>query len=594
MKNWLLLGMLIFLVVPFISAGSLSISIDSDTHYALNLYNGDSQNVQFSVNAEQYSCVVNCIWKLYDSTNSRTIDSGSDITKSNTPFYKTFTLTAPTQGSGTVKYLFSANCNEITGEGNPGCNSATQGTAEWTTLLYYSAPEVTCSPSWDCGAWSTCVNSNKVRICDDGCGKTKTESENCCIPSWSCSQWSNADQACGTRTCNDLNGCGITVGEPQTSKFCPTQCYPNWNCNQWSNVNQQCGTRICTDTNRCGTNQGQPITSKSCPVQCVPSWSCSQWSDVNQQCGVRTCTDVQRCGNDAGKPMTSKSCPVVQPEVQKIQIDSYPIIFVHGFNSDDSTFKEMETRLIQDTTLTTKTARILSYPKITDCLQLSEYGIRQHAEKLSQEIDKILSETGQTKVVIIAHSMGGLTARYYLGRLDGWKNNKIDKLIMLGTPNHGSTTAQLGTILSCHKQEIEDLTSGSKFLNDLNSIGYGNGEYYSIYSSYDKVSPPDTAWLEPYLEVGLDKINNFEISDASCSHGNLPKPSLCDPAYKQIITLLNKDSNTKVNNLPIPEVNSAPSVTGKVVSSDQKVCVRRFLWIFRCIEWDTPYGAPGE
>ena len=606
MKRWLLLGILILLIVPFISARSLSISIDTDTRYALNLNNGDSQNVQFSVNAEQYSCSVNCIWKLYDLTNSRTVDFGSDITRSNTPFYKTFTLTAPAQGSGAVEYLFSASCNEITGEGHPDCNGATQGTAEDTTMLYYSPPEVeTCSPSWNCDGWSNCVNSARVRICNDGCGKTKTESEFCCIPSWNCNQWSNANNECGARTCNDLNGCDVTTGKPLTSKFCPTpQCYPDWICSQWSNINQGCGSRTCTDANKCGTNNEKPIISKSCPVQCSTSWSCNQWSDINQQCGSRTCTDINGCGTNVGKPITSNTCPapvvietkqntIEQPtqDTHDMELDSLPIVFVHGWTGNKNSFEEFEKKIKWDTqiAMSSDMAKAETYEVAysnTTCNDLAEYGIREHALLLQKEVDKARASSRYYKVNIIAHSMGGLTARYYIKYLGG--NETVNKLIMLGTPNHGASRFLGGLFSSCYQDKsLIDLDFDSQFLEELNKGDetYGDVRYYTIYTSSDGVV---------ISGVQLEGAKNYE--DTKChatwingiyknnGHENLIIPSNCNLAYTQTLDALkvSQDNKEKINP-PIQQQTQSP-ITGNAIAPQEKVCIKKFLWW--CIRWE--------
>ena len=52
----------------------------------------------------------------------------------------------------------------------------------------------------------------------------------------------------------------------------------------------------------------------------------------------------------------------------------------------------------------------------------------------------IKTETGAKKVDIVAHSMGGLVARYYIQKSG---TGDVGKLIMIGTPNHGSDWANL-------------------------------------------------------------------------------------------------------------------------------------------------------
>ncbi|MEU9733340.1 hypothetical protein [Streptomyces sp. NPDC048002] len=70
---------------------------------------------------------------------------------------------------------------------------------------------------------------------------------------------------------------------------------------------------------------------------------------------------------------------------------------------------------------------------------------RVHAHRLAKEIDAHLrafrERTGaaRAQVVIVAHSMGGLIARYYLEVLGGWRDCRA--LITLGTPHRGSPRA---------------------------------------------------------------------------------------------------------------------------------------------------------
>jgi len=72
----------------------------------------------------------------------------------------------------------------------------------------------------------------------------------------------------------------------------------------------------------------------------------------------------------------------------------------------------------------------------TECLSYrTQEGVIAGAEALKQRIDGL----GQDKVDIVAHSMGGLVARYYIERLGG--KDKVRSLTMLGTPNWGTQAA---------------------------------------------------------------------------------------------------------------------------------------------------------
>jgi len=85
--------------------------------------------------------------------------------------------------------------------------------------------------------------------------------------------------------------------------------------------------------------------------------------------------------------------------------------------------------------------------------------LRLYAQNLAMEIETIKSLENTDKVNIVAHSMGGLVARSYIesadlkGLPDAGNypdlnyNHDVQKLIMLGTANHGASLARLGTVL---------------------------------------------------------------------------------------------------------------------------------------------------
>lgn len=63
------------------------------------------------------------------------------------------------------------------------------------------------------------------------------------------------------------------------------------------------------------------------------------------------------------------------------------------------------------------------------------------ASQLAQQIDEILEETGASKVNLIAHSMGGLDARYLISSL-GY-GDKVASLTTIATPHQGSLVADV-------------------------------------------------------------------------------------------------------------------------------------------------------
>lgn len=63
---------------------------------------------------------------------------------------------------------------------------------------------------------------------------------------------------------------------------------------------------------------------------------------------------------------------------------------------------------------------------------------RRLASKIEEWQEKGVLDKKQ-KITIIAHSMGGLVARDFIENLEGYR--KINRLIMIGTPNHGAVSA---------------------------------------------------------------------------------------------------------------------------------------------------------
>ena len=68
-------------------------------------------------------------------------------------------------------------------------------------------------------------------------------------------------------------------------------------------------------------------------------------------------------------------------------------------------------------------------------------GIDQFVPALHERIEAICRKTGEERIIIVAHSMGGLVARAYL-RDHGAR--RILKVITLGTPHRGTGLARFG------------------------------------------------------------------------------------------------------------------------------------------------------
>ena len=159
-----------------------------------------------------------------------------------------------------------------------------------------------------------------------------------------------------------------------------------------------------------------------------------------------------------------------------------PIVFVHGWNSSGATWTTMIGRFKAD--------------GYTDLEVFNwSYNTAQSnavtAQQLSGLVDSILAVTGASKVDLVTHSMGALSARYYMKNLTG--ATKVDDFVSLAGPNHGTNSA-----LFCFQTSCLEMRPNSSFLNALNKKDETPGRiisYGTWWSSCDEVINPQTSTI---------------------------------------------------------------------------------------------------
>lgn len=135
-------------------------------------------------------------------------------------------------------------------------------------------------------------------------------------------------------------------------------------------------------------------------------------------------------------------------------------------------------------------------------------GIDVLVPKLDAQVEAICAETGAARVMIVAHSMGGLLVRAYLARS---RTARVAKLVTLGSPHHGTQLARLGIGVNARQmRDQSDWLQALAALEALNATGDGwtPPATLSIYAlNDDLVYPPELsalAWAEnvPVSAVG--------------------------------------------------------------------------------------------
>jgi triacylglycerol esterase/lipase EstA (alpha/beta hydrolase family) len=169
-----------------------------------------------------------------------------------------------------------------------------------------------------------------------------------------------------------------------------------------------------------------------------------------------------------------------------------PVVFVHGLSSSSSSWDDW----IADF----KADGYSSSELFAWSYDWSQSNVTT-AQQLATEVKSVLAQTGASKVDLVVHSMGALSARYYLKNLGG--TSYVDDFVSTAGVNHGTTVASWCKWLytSC-----AEMYTGSSFLTSLNSGDEtpGSVSYASYWSNCDDMLTPDTSAI-------LDGATNVEV-----------------------------------------------------------------------------------
>ncbi len=157
----------------------------------------------------------------------------------------------------------------------------------------------------------------------------------------------------------------------------------------------------------------------------------------------------------------------------------HPVILLHGFGMNRTNWIWIAPKLI---------ARGLGPLYGTSYFSLQRTQLS--AKHLRDFVEYVLAREDAERVDIVAHSLGGVVARYYIERLGGAK--RVGRLVTIGSPHRGTVLGRLGIVPSARQ-----LVAGSDFLSDLGQMREGV-IYASIWSRADAVVvPPESSSIAP-------------------------------------------------------------------------------------------------
>jgi pimeloyl-ACP methyl ester carboxylesterase len=182
---------------------------------------------------------------------------------------------------------------------------------------------------------------------------------------------------------------------------------------------------------------------------------------------------------------------------------------------------------------------------------------RANARILKKLIDKRLKcwreKSGATdaKVILMAHSMGGLVSRYYLEVLEGWQNSRA--LFTFGTPYRGSLQA-VNFLANGYKQLFLDLTEVMRSLTSIYQL-LPIYKVININGEYHRIAEVDN----------LPNIDKLKAQDALAFHREIEavvERHLKDEQY------LSSFATVPISGVHQPTLQSAVLIDGKLTASE--------------------------
>jgi triacylglycerol lipase len=153
---------------------------------------------------------------------------------------------------------------------------------------------------------------------------------------------------------------------------------------------------------------------------------------------------------------------------------------------------------------------------------------------LKPTIERVLTETGAAKVNIVAHSKGGLEARYLISKLD--MADKVASLTTICTPHHGSAVADL---VAGDIPDTQNVLSVNFFKRLAQRLGFGAMDILARITG-DK-SPQAGLAIRQLTRAYLAEFNQ-QVTDAPGvyyqSYGSMMRRAIDDPMFAATQVLL--------------------------------------------------------
>ncbi|MFE2142743.1 esterase/lipase family protein [Streptomyces sp. NPDC059456] len=164
------------------------------------------------------------------------------------------------------------------------------------------------------------------------------------------------------------------------------------------------------------------------------------------------------------------------------RLEQTPVLLLHGFTDNRSVFVLLRRTLAAGGRRQVET---YNYSPFTRDLRVT-------ARHLARRVEELCERTGQERVDLVGHSLGGLVGRYYVQRLGG--DVRIRTLVTLGTPHSGTRVAPF---MDAHPL-VRQVRPDSAVLAELRAPAPGcRTRCVAFWSEFDELmDPTETARIE--------------------------------------------------------------------------------------------------
>ncbi|MBI4447539.1 alpha/beta fold hydrolase [Candidatus Woesearchaeota archaeon] len=198
---------------------------------------------------------------------------------------------------------------------------------------------------------------------------------------------------------------------------------------------------------------------------------------------------------------------------QQRAVEKNPVVLLHGYLQNRGVMLPLETKLRSEG---------------FGCVHRLNYdffrGVEETAGYINKELKIILSATRDKKVDLVGHSLGGLVALYTSLAFP----EKVDRCVMLGSPNHGTWLASFGYLAVLGKPfkifgmkfdcgSALDMTPGIGFQKKLRGLYKNDGvRRYSIFTPFDAlIIEKNSEKLSYACNVNTEDLGAKDVGHAS-------------------------------------------------------------------------------